>query len=172
MKISMLKSVTIMVSFLFLALLSKIQGADDISDLREKTLYKSNYNSIYLNHLKPEIDINSQDKALRGEEEKSEISWAYYVVSPVKSLMGWTYNVADFAVKNPKQAIVTSLLVAAQVTAVAASNHCTCVFELQDGSNFTQSFLQSCAGRGKPNVTACQAYCQNFNDWLKYSCER
>ena len=123
MKVSKLKSVPLMTCCLVFALFAKSQGMDDAPELREVTSYKANHNGSYLDGLKPEISNDSQDKALlliQDEEEKPEASWASYAASPLKAVISEAYNIADFAVKHPTQAVITSLLIAAQFTAVEA----------------------------------------------------
>ena len=133
MKVSKLKSVPLMTCCLVFALFAKSQGMDDAPELREVTSYKANHNGSYLDGLKPEISNDSQDKALLliqdEEEEKSEASWVSYVTSPIKAVIDGTYNIVDFAVKHPTQAMITSLLIAAQYTSVVEAYRCCCEWQ-------------------------------------------
>lgn len=166
MKASNLKAILITAFCFVVALCSEIRCMDTASDLQEQTSYKAqnNHSGNYLDSLKPKID-NSLHEAMshlnQDENEKSAMSWVSYVASPVKSVMSWTYDMADFAVKHPTHTIIISLLGAAQFTLVSA--HCNCILGIADMGLVASHAVPTSLGM-VTNATICSS--------LAATCER
>lgn len=155
-----LKSLLIIVCCFVVVLCSEIKSMDTASGLQETTPYKTK-------------NINSEGclNRLEPENENLAASWVSYVVSPAKSAIGWTCNVADFSVKHPTQAMITSLLVAAQFTAIAA-NYCNCVWDcVEPDGNYAGEESRMPRSLGMfPNSTACMSVSGNSWDGYYQAC--
>jgi hypothetical protein len=130
---------------------------DTAADLSEPTSYKAqnNHSGNYLDSLKSETDNSDlHDTLLPFAQDKSEISFGSYISSPVKSAIHWTYNVADFAAKHPTQMIITSLLMAAQLTVIAAD--CNCIWRCYESYGLGDSSYRVRTLGQFSNETACK----------------
>lgn len=155
MNTSKLKAIFTTACCFVFALCSEIKSMDTasgIQELQETTSYKTkNTNSEgCLDSLKTEVSSNSSSALLllnQDENKAPETSWGSYISSPIKSVINGTYNIVDFSVKHPTQTIITSLLITAQFTAVAAD--CNCIYiGGQPQVPYTLGIF--------PNETACQ----------------
>lgn len=175
MNTSKLKSIFITACCFVVVLCSESKSMDTASDHQETASYKAkSINSEdCLGSLKTEISSNLSSVLLlpnQDENKRIEPSWTSYMVSPVKAVIQGTYNIFDFTVKHPTQAIITSLIIAAQLTTVAADcnivlhNGCNCIlwngFENQKNLYPFGMF---------PNATACMSLAVGSN-YKYYGC--
>lgn len=170
MKENNLKALLLTAFCFVVALCSEIKSMDTASDFQETTFCKAkNTNSEgCLDSLKTEISSNSYNVLFllnQDENKDPKTSWASYMASPFKTVIHGTYNIVDFAVKHPAQTIITSLLVAAQFTAVAAD--CNCIYYIPgSGSSCTPWAVEWAATPGSlgqfQNASACQQLIQTF----------
>lgn len=95
--------------------------------------------------------ISSQVKSL----EDPQNSWMSYLMFPVKNVVQNAYDILDYTTCNPQKAMIIGVVMAYQVTSVAAMCYCTCV---ADRNN------QNCvyAGMENSNATCYRTCSDNF----------
>ncbi len=165
MNLSKLKTLLIAACCFVIALCSEVKCMDTESDIHRAASYKNNHGENYLDNLKQESAPDTLLFLTQDENKSSKASWKSYVASPIQSIIYWTYNVADFAVKHPTQAMITSLIVAAQLTVVAAD--CNCILYTGD----TKPYNGNPLSYGQfPNETACQSLANKFQGYSYYGC--
>jgi hypothetical protein len=165
MNISKLKAIFITACCFVVALCLEIKSMDTTSDIQETTSYKAKHTNSEscLDSLKNEMGSNSPSARLllNQDENKDSTPWVFYVSSPVKAVINGTYNIVDFAVKHPTQTIITSLLIAAQFTAVAAD--CNCILQKQMTDQYGKSYYTPYTFGQFPNETECKNFSKDFS---------
>ena len=172
MQASNLKASLITACCFFIVLCSEIKSMDTASDLQETTSYKAKntHNEGCLDSLKNDMGSNSSSVRFllnQDENKDPETSLASYMASPVKAVIHRTYNIVDFAVKHPTQTIITTLLIAAQVTAVAAD--CNCILYRQNSGCNPDNAIPITYGQF-PNASDCKSLTSSFTIYCYYGC--
>ncbi|WP_032113560.1 hypothetical protein [Candidatus Paracaedibacter symbiosus] len=125
MKYIILKKLSIAMCSLIMVLCSEVQSAQDLTD--PETIAPSKTNLFYQND-----DTQLSDNELIASEtiklEESPASWASYLFTPFKSAINNTYKIINYATQNPQKAMIAGLILATNITAVAASCDCSCYF--------------------------------------------
>jgi hypothetical protein len=152
-----LKAIFTTACCLVVALCSEIKSMDTASNLQETPSYKAQQinSEGCLDSLKTEMGSNSSSAQLfRNQDENKDLgtSWASYMSYPVKAVIHGTYNIFDFTVKNPKQTIITALIIGAELTVAAA--YCNCILNIHNAA--TGDWIATSLGLF-PNETECQA---------------
>lgn len=172
MKSSNLKASLITVCCFIVALCSEIMSIDNTLSIQETTFYKAKKTNSEgcLDSLKSEIGSNSSSVRFlinQDENKGSETSLASYMASPVKAVIHRTYNIVDFTVKHPTQTIITTLLIAAQVTAVAAD--CNCILYKSNSGCSPGGAIPITYGQFQ-NASDCKSLTSSFTGYCYYGC--
>ena len=162
MNASKLKAIFTTACCFVVALCSEIKSMDTASDLQETPSFKARETNSEgcLDSLKKEIGSNaSRSQFLHNQDENKgpKTSWATYITEPVKAVIHGTYNIVDFTVKHPTQSLITSLLITAQFTAVAAQ--CNCLWNCQEAMGLSVVYRMRTLG-----TLANAAQCKHIQD--------
>lgn len=151
MKLNKYKAISIAICCLIVALRSETQGMESKPDILESSTEKSSV-SMKLSAQNEVDNFNSESISSRLVNlEDSQISWASYLLSPIKATFYTANEVMNLVTHNPKLAMVVgfSYIVPAVVAAV----------------NTTQGVVVCVGGNGPcacyTTTAQCLEYCKN-----------